>query len=972
MDLSRYAKTAYLLCAVILCASVLLISSRFREYSFEEALDITTKAASIRGLSDDLWADVVVGKRDFTEIAPREVVPYKLSAPGGVIVDRSIPPGRLYVWDSGNSRILGVDLATCLSGSQACSANLIIGQTQASDYAACNQDASFASYPTRSLASASTLCGIPESSHTTLEDKSFVGMATDAEGNLYVPDSRNHRVLKYNSPFTTDTIADEVWGQVDFAGNGCNLTGGIGGGFGGAAPQPTDTSLCFHSTTTAGAGVALDAQGNLWVADGGNNRVLRFSQTETGISKTADLVLGQPSFTTGGDWSYGATLNKLNAPSAVRVHGDGTVYVADTGNNRIIKYTPPFTHGMDGSVFLATGISNPIGIELDADGQGLWVMDNDVWDARIRLFGFDGSLIRELPRLPNRGGGSLGIDTLGTLYASTYVYGQDVHSFTKQLDGSYLRGRDLFSPPAGYNLTTDRRLEHAAWVGVGVTENQLIVSDGRLLFWNDPSALTNGKAPDGFLGAASATVIPNPGFGQIKVDKQQRVWATKANEVHAYQAPLTTNVAPIKTLTSPLAVLGGGQILFSSADPIAGLAVTGNSEFLWLSQPTQHRVMRLRDPLSATPRVDVILGQTSVTGNQCNQGIVPQPNTGTTQTATLDMLCYPGSLSLDNFNNLYVSDHYIEAVGNWRQLMFSSSLFPPDNTQVIFAPMATKEFPRKVGNNQYSHATFEAAFDSKNRMVVGYNPYLGPRFPEFYTNPTQVNASNPSDPLMAKPDGHVNDFFGWAVAATFDAQDNLYLYDANRGQVRIYRQPFGPPLPQPTPTPIATPTPTASPTPVSQTVDLLPVADAYVRSDSATRNYGTAQTLIVDGSPVRIAYLKFDLSAYTGKTITSVKLRIRISGASAHNQTVKIVNDTSWAERGITYANRPALSTTLATIVKPSSSQWREIDITSHAAGKAGQLFSLGIDSTGGDDMTFRSKEYTNAVYRPVLRITYQ
>ena len=83
-------------------------------------------------------------------------------------------------------------------------------------------------------------------------------------------------------------MADEVWGQSDFSGNLCNQ----------GAAAPTASTLCFTVGTFSAGGVALDATGNLWVADNGNNRVLRFPKNLiTGvIAKTADLVLGQPDF----------------------------------------------------------------------------------------------------------------------------------------------------------------------------------------------------------------------------------------------------------------------------------------------------------------------------------------------------------------------------------------------------------------------------------------------------------------------------------------------------------------------------------------------------------------------------------------------------------------------------------------------------------------------------------------------------
>jgi hypothetical protein len=724
-----------------------------------------------------------VGKRDFTEITPREVVPYKVSSPGGVIVDRSVQPGRAYVWDSGNSRILGLDLAQCYAQPSPCDASIVIGQPSASDHGACNLDSSYQYYPQRAPASAATLCGIWEGTHTTLEDKSFANMEVDSAGNLYVPDSRNNRVLEYLSPFTTDVVADEVWGQADFTGNECNAS----------ASSPTAATLCFHSIGSSGSGVALDGAGNLWVADGGNNRVLRFPRLAGGaISRTADLVLGQPDFTTGGDWSFGDAMDRMHAPAAVRLDGTGNLYVADSGNQRVLVFRPPFTSGMNAGKTLGSAFSGgPLGLEIDPSGRGLWTFDNEGWDGEVQLWGFDGTLQATLPLLGNPGGGSIGIDADGGVLASVYVYGQDVYRHSPSGTG-YVRDKALFSPPFGYNLTTSRRLEHSAWMGVAIAANQLVVADGRLLFWNDPLSLVNGQAADGYLGASSFTELPDPGFGQVKSDLDDRVWVTKRTEVRLYQAPLSSGAAPLRVLQSPLPALGGGQLEFSD---VHGLAPTPHSEFLWLSEPGRHRVFRVRDPLSDSPLVDVVLGQTALDGDQCNRGLVPAPNQNPgrppAEDAALDMLCFPGALALDRSGNLYVSDHFLEVEGNWRLLMFSSSLFPPAPSSILFAPAATKEFPRSGPTNATPHLTFEPAFDSTNRMVVGLNPYSGRRFVDYYDDPTALNPADPRDPDYARPDGQLRDFYGWPVAVTFDSSDNLFVLDANRGKVLIYRGPLG-------------------------------------------------------------------------------------------------------------------------------------------------------------------------------------
>lgn len=745
-------------------------------------------ASPIRGISGDLWADIEIGERDFTEISAREIVPYKLNEPGGIIVDRSTSPGRAYIWDSGNNRILGVDLNRCYGQDPPCQTEIVIGQPSGSDYGACNLDSSFQTYPNRPPSSASTLCGVPEWTQTVLEDKSFTNMYIDNASTLWVPDFRNNRVLKYLSPFTTDVVADEVWGQSDFSGNRCNFTQEYNGDI----PQPTNSSLCFFGISTAGAGVTLDQAGNLWIADGGNNRVLRFpKQIDGSISKTADLVLGQPDFTSRQE---GTSLNQMKGPAALRFDSNGILYVVETYNNRVTFFAPPFVTGMPATDILISGISNPQGLETDANGKGIWVIDLfgkvQLWDTsstnRQMIAQFDTA---------NGTAGSLGIDSLGNVLVSTYL-NHNVYRFAPTADG-YVRDRDLFYP-GGYNLSTARRLEHPSWGGVTVTDNQLIIADSRLLFWDNPQNLTNGQAPAGFFPSKNDKEI----FLQTKTDAANRVWTTRVAEILVYQSPLTTTSQPLTTIKSPVPVLGGGEVVIDDAFyGVRGLAPTIDGKYLWISQTDQHRVLRIRDPLT-NPVVDIILGQLSLTGNQCNRGQIPAPNAYNGQVADLTMLCYPGAISFDQKGNLYISDHFPETAGNWRLLMFASENIPTNPLSIQFAIPATKEFPWNRTPNPYTHMIFEPAFNSANIMVVGLNPVSSKRFVEYYLDPTKVNPNNPSDYDYAAPDGQLNDYYGWPIAATFDKLDNLYMYDANRGKVLIYKHPFSSnSSPTPTPSP---------------------------------------------------------------------------------------------------------------------------------------------------------------------------
>ena len=641
-------------------------------------------------------------------------------------------------------------------------ATLTIGQPAPSDHSACNGDSGFQLYPVRARASAATLCGIPEDTLSILENKSFAQMAVDGERNLYVPDVFNHRVLRYDSPFTTDTIADAVWGQPDFASNACGA--------------PTAGSLCFASHRGYGAGVAFDAQGNLWVADGGNNRILRFPRDVVAgsIATTADLVLGQAGFTTFGS---GSALDRMSSPAALGFGPTGRLYVADSSNFRVLVFDPPFVNGMAAAGTFGGTLARPLGLEVAPGGDGLWIFEHD--GSRLRLWGLDGT-VRATLSTGNPGGGSIGIDRGGNVLAAVYVYGQDVLRFTRY-GSSYAQDRRLFTPPYIYNRAGPRGLRSG--LGVEVTAGQLIVADGgRILFWNDPAHLANGQAADGVVAAPDAyTVSYQPECcGRIRADAGGHLWVLAGfatPEIRVYQLPLVNGAPPSLVLRMPFPVLGGGWVSSTAAyQAFAGIAPLGAGEAVWVSHPSTNRVFRIRDPLTE-PVVDAILGQQSPAGILCNRGGIPPPNTGTPLRAAADMLCVPGAVTLDRLGNLFVSDHHLEVEGNWRLLEFDAGLLPSGVATPILGVPASKTFPYDGARA----VTFEPAFDSMNRMVVGYNAYLAGRFVGVYSDPL-----GPS----TLPDAYLADYASMPYSAVFDADDNLYVGDLNRSRVLVYRRPL--------------------------------------------------------------------------------------------------------------------------------------------------------------------------------------
>ncbi len=423
------------------------IQASYNGLTISPRVTVTPRVA-VRGASGDLWADVIIGKPNFGEITPNQMSANRVFNTGGVTVDTSVRPNRVYIYDGTNSRILGLShLGACAGGSnagQACTTNsdcpgsnctlqqpatadLVLGQPSFNT-SACNGDSGFQNYPTRAPASASSLCGLFEAQISVLEGGSFANLAVDSAGNLYVTDWDNHRVLRYNSPFTTDAIADYVWGQADFTANDCNRGRGVG--------LPDAQSLCLRSPFNEGftGGVAIDSAGNLWVADNQNNRVLRFPvDPNTGIAKTtADLVLGQPDFTS---WTKGSGLNQMWAPQSVRVDNAGKVYVADSQpgggsdlGGRILIFNPPLTSGMYANSSLGAGqLRNPTGLDLNTgpDG-GFWV--NDTTNTQLLLY-VNGVVTKVLFRdVPDYSGNGCGGPFVGDGPSFVYQDGRIVDS----------------------------------------------------------------------------------------------------------------------------------------------------------------------------------------------------------------------------------------------------------------------------------------------------------------------------------------------------------------------------------------------------------------------------------------------------------------------------------------------------------------------------------------------------------------
>jgi sugar lactone lactonase YvrE len=256
-------------------------------------------------MQGDTIADRVLGQPDFTHNALSAVSASEFNAPAAVAIDTSVTPNRLYIGDTGNNRVLGyLDAASFANGAEA---DLVVGQ---------------ADFVSSGVGLTANNLNSPQ------------GVAVDGGGNLYVSDFNNNRVLEYNDPFAACQSfpcvagpANLVFGQDGFTAGGCNRNG--------AASADT---LCNPQ------GLALDAEGDLYVADENNSRVLVYNlplSTDT----TADLVIGQADFQSI-ICSFNLSAKSMCFADAVALDAAGNLYVADNGDDRVLEFKAPLSNNM--------------------------------------------------------------------------------------------------------------------------------------------------------------------------------------------------------------------------------------------------------------------------------------------------------------------------------------------------------------------------------------------------------------------------------------------------------------------------------------------------------------------------------------------------------------------------------------------------------------------------------------------------
>jgi hypothetical protein len=200
-------------------------------------------------------------------------------------------------------------------------------------------------------------------------------VAVNAQGDVYIADTYNNRVVEL-------TTQGQI---VDVAGDGVAGYSGDGG-------------LGAFAELNEPTGVAVDAQGNLYIADSANN-VIRRVDAKTGIITTVagDYAADQASDGLGGFSGDGgpATQAQLDDPQGVAVDGAGDLFIADTFNNAIREVNPsgvistvvnsasagggaPSPGGESSGVApTASKLNTPYAVAIDSSTDDLYIADSN-------------------------------------------------------------------------------------------------------------------------------------------------------------------------------------------------------------------------------------------------------------------------------------------------------------------------------------------------------------------------------------------------------------------------------------------------------------------------------------------------------------------------------------------------------------------------------------------------------------------
>ena len=524
----------------------------------------------------------------------------ELFAPQAVAADTRSNPPILYVADTGNNRVLGWRNPS--AAAKGAPADLIIGQRDA----------------------ITTLPQGPEQNTTELRItagfSSPTGLAVDREGNVYIADAGNNRIVRYPRPFDQQSEilqSDLVIGQRAIN-SGRNANQGIG---------PSNKTLAFSNGSGAfRVGMTIDSANNLWTSDPINNRVLRFPAaqlTPNAAEPEADMVIGQPDFVTTRiiDPPVNTQLNRNNVvnPSGISFDASGRLFVCDS-RQRVTVWFPPLRTGMSATRVLGTsenpGLSDERLGSLAGPPEGAFAIGNETYvidtgNNRIMRYADPDSWTAETTT-------DVSPSAVGVIGQPDFVQNQPNRNFRGDARADAFFGPTGGVVAGGYIWIADANNNRV----MGFPQSAFSTADrllGQLDFQYRSPNITKQK---GFNFSSSAGSIAGVAVDYTSDPPRLYVADTGNNRVLAFRDARDVRFGDLPDLVIGQSDFNRNSINFISGDPNvviergfntpAGVAVDPQGN-LWVADTGNGRIMRFPKPFEqpnlSDQRANLCLGQ---------------------------------------------------------------------------------------------------------------------------------------------------------------------------------------------------------------------------------------------------------------------------------------------------------------------------------------------------------------------------
>jgi uncharacterized protein (TIGR03437 family) len=552
-----------------------------------------------------------LGQRDLRQNGLNMVQGLELFAPSGVALESRSGQVHIYISDSGNHRVLGWDARSYQNGDFPA---LILGQ------------------PDRQR---SGPLGIGVKGFNTP-----AGLAVQpSTGDLYVADVENSRILRFPDPFLNPARVepDAVLGQSDFNRNSPALAkGGLN------KPRA----------------IAFDSAGNLWVADTGNHRIVRFNASVLNslTRPEADVVIGQKDFISGtanaGNTAVSAA--GFDTPTALAFDSQGHLYVSDFGNTRVLKFSAPFgpsnqsptasavwgqssftTRGVTSQASAST-LAGPMGISIDGSGN-LYV--STPAENRVLVFSTDST-----PGTPAK-------NVLGQTDFTSIT--ANANAFPMASPSTLASPTDVKSDADGNLFVVDSGNNRVLSFNAG--------SKTAARVWGQTDFVTNGRnqvKPASINAPAKMAIdYSSSPYALYVADASNHrvlIWKDSVRFRNGDPADLVIGQPDLRTAIANVDTRGGQTPSRTSLSTPTGLAVDQGDGTLYVADAGNNRVLRYPRPVDQSGRItpDAVIGQMDFTS-------------ATSAAVSGSSLRTPSAVALAPDGNLFVADS-----GNHRVLEF--------------------------------------------------------------------------------------------------------------------------------------------------------------------------------------------------------------------------------------------------------------------------------------------------------------